>query len=364
MGFLKSFFAGCCLGFAFIIPGVSGGTMALMLGIYKRLLDAANQLKPSTVKLLLNSILRRDFGSAWGYAKRMDLAFLGLIFLGAVMMVVLLSKVMKVVLVTHHDPTYAFFFGLVLISIYFPYVMIRRKKVRHFILIFLTSLLMVGLGVKDKSSAIKKEKDKQSLKADLKVEHVNSVKKVTSANNIKSQKTHSYIYLSLAGVVAISAMILPGISGSFMLLMMGVYFAILSAVVAASSSVKPFLEGKTSFTEFWFNGHFDIITAVVIGVLIGAIFFTRLMSYLLKYFHDGTVACLTGLVLGSLYTIWPFSQKEKVGEKIIYGMPKLPSGDDPILLSAITFIAGSALVLFFVFQDRRKEAKKGAAKVN
>jgi uncharacterized membrane protein len=138
-----------------------------------------------------------------------------------------------------------------------------------------------------------------------------------------------------AGMIAISAMILPGISGSFLLLLMGAYFEILKAI-----TYRDFL----------------VLFVFALGCGIGILVFTRFLNFLLKRWHDLTMSFLLGLVLGSLWAIWPFKASTKVGDETIYlanQMPMAMSSD--VVLTTLTFLLGSVIVAIFIWLEQKQK---------
>jgi putative membrane protein len=147
------------------------------------------------------------------------------------------------------------------------------------------------------------------------------------------------VFIFVAGAAAISAMILPGVSGSFLLLLLGLYFDILQAII---------------------HRQLVILGIFALGCLIGMAFFTRLLSILLKKWHDLTMAFLLGLVLGSLWPLWPFKTMTTVGEETIYLANKIPErfgGNE--LITLITIVIGTLIVAAFIIMEKhlQKTAK-------
>ena len=139
-------------------------------------------------------------------------------------------------------------------------------------------------------------------------------------------------FLFMAGAIAISAMILPGISGAFILLLFGVYFEILEAIS---------------------NRDLVIIGVVAIGCCLGILVFTRFLNFVLAKYHDQTVMVLVGLMTGSLAGLWPFQAFELVGSKRIDLAPIIPTIDGNFYWTLVSFIAAGALVLSFLKLDKK-----------
>ncbi len=242
--YLYLFFTGTCMGAADIVPGVSGGTMAFIMGIYEELLDA---IKSFNLRLLRRA-LKFDVK---GCLQHVPWQFLLVLGTGILITLKLLADVVHGVL---EDPTgkiylYAFFFGLVLASIA---VLSRHIKwsTRAFIALgagAITAWLIVGL--------------------------------------VPAEMPHTAPYIFFSGMIAIMAMILPGISGSFILLILGQY----AFVVGALKDLD-----------------FKVFAIFGAGAAIGLCGFARVLSWLLKRYHALTIAALIGFMIGSLRKIWPF----------------------------------------------------------
>lgn len=234
---------GLAMGAANIIPGVSGGTIAFITGIYERLINALKSFDLEAVKLL--------FSGKWSaFAEKIDLPFLACIFLGVGIGIIGLAKVLGIAMENYEVLTLAFFFGLIIASIIGVGKQISKLTISS-ILGLAFGIIMAG-GI-----------------AFLPPAEANS----------------SFIYLTICGMVAICSMILPGLSGSYILLLMGNYLLVLQAINAIN---------------------IGILAPMALGCVLGMLFFSRLLSYLFKHFKDLTISLLTGFVIGSLAIIWPW----------------------------------------------------------
>ena len=231
---------GVGMGAADVVPGVSGGTIAFIVGIYDELIDSIKSINGKSLKLF--------FTGKWGaFWKAINGNFLISIVAGIAVSVFSLAKVITWLLTDHPVMVWAFFFGLVLASTWF-----------------------VGKDIK--------EWNKKTIPAFI----------IGVAGGFLFAETPSNLFfIFLCGAIAICAMILPGISGSFILVLLGKYFYIMEAV-------------KT----------FDIATLLVFlaGACIGITTFSRVLSYALKNFRNITLAVLTGFMLGSLNKVWPWKE--------------------------------------------------------
>ena len=347
MNYLKHLFDGIVIGIANIIPGVSGGTMALVLGIYERIILAINNISLNTIKAVFG-ILRfkkESFETFKIEMKKIDVLFLISIKLGALVAIIAFAKLMAYLLKDLHDPTYGFFFGLVIVSIIAPYKLIRKKT----IVVILFALIGVGaiFGVSQSVSG-KKLLKKAQIKQELKV----NAKSVSyKKNEVNKQKIIKYLFFFIAGAITVSAMILPGISGSLLLIIMGGYFELLLAINNVLSSNKRTMDDIILIGVFLF------------GCIFGIIVFSRLLNFLLKKWHDETMSFLTGLVIGSLWMIWPFKTSAVVGGETIYMVNCIPEAFGKMeLYTILSCIIGMILVAVFLFMDDRR--KKRAEVIN
>ncbi|HAJ94734.1 MAG TPA: hypothetical protein DCP02_00735, partial [Actinobacteria bacterium] len=266
---------GFIIGIANIIPGVSGGTVALILNIYKRMITSIGNLSFSTIKAIIKlfSFRKKHFYDFKKEMMRVDAPFLVLLLIGAAAAIIIFSNLITILLETRHDITYGFFFGLILVSIVIPFSKIKNKSFKVFLSILIGIILIIAL-----SFVISDEQQISNAKT------ANEMSMASQAIGIDID-IGKLIMMFLTGILVTSAMILPGISGSFIALVMGQYFLLLQAV-----SERDLL----------------ILGIFAIGGLIGLKFFAKVMNYLFKKCHDVFMAFISGLVLGSLWIMWPF----------------------------------------------------------
>ena len=236
---------GMAMGAADVVPGVSGGTIAFIVGIYDELINSIKSINGESLKLF--------FTGKWiAFCKQINAAFLFSIILGIGISIFSLAKVITWLLTDHPVLVWAFFFGLVLASTWFVSKDIKERNWKT-ILAFI-----VGAAV---------------------AYYITVATPAETPTNL--------LFIFLCGAIAICAMILPGISGSFILVLLGKYFFIMEAV-------------KT------FN--IKIILVFAAGALIGITTFSRLLSFALKHFRNITLSVLTGFMLGSLNKVWPWKE--------------------------------------------------------
>ena len=331
MNALRLFVNGFLIGLANIIPGMSGGTLALVLGIYERLISALRNIGTSTVKRILGifTFKRTAFLSFQDELRRIDFVFLLILGIGAVVAVLVSTNLIDFLFKSHHDATFGFFFGLVLTSIIIPLRMLKGFSWREFLISVVAVVLLVFIEEYKKTGA-------------------------NTASVVGDGLEISIINIALyfgCGALAISAMILPGVSGSFLLLAFGVYFRLISVI-------KEFLDSIPSI----FNGEIDpnfftnllILFFFALGCLFGLLVFTRLLNFLLDRFRNLTIAFLLGLMLGSLYGLWPFRRYVMIGEKRYDTDHILPNFDMNLVITLCVFLVGC--VIIYVFSRLDKEA--------
>jgi len=277
------------MGSADIIPGVSGGTMALILGIYERLLGAIRSFD----SVWLASLLKLRFAAAFA---RNDLFFLLPLGIGILSALLFFTRVVPLptLIHTHPESVYGLFFGLILASILILMKEVERYGVRE----VLTTLAGIAVGLA-----------------------------IVNLVPVETPTTAWFIFL--CGFVAISAMLLPGISGSFILLILGKYAYIIDALGQFNVSV---------------------ILAFGFGALSGLLVFSRTIIWLLKHYHQATLLVIKGILIGSLWVIWPFQDRvyETVRgkEKMVGATPLWPEALDGTVMASVAFmLAGFVLVM-------------------
>ena len=355
---------GFCLGVANIIPGVSGGTFLLVFGIYERVFLILNQINKAFVLKcleLVRSCFRQPvqgIKNIYAFSRETGFFFLFKLAAGTAVAILALSSLMKYLLLHYFCVTYSLFFGLILVSIIIPIKMLKRFDIRAVL------CLLVGIGITVWVSAMVNPYDKIKMKSDH-LARVFQVQATSAAgqegavpesgkmvSTVQGYSSGDYLYIALCGALAISATVLPGVSGSLVLILMGVYFDVISAI----SELKFF-----HLETFVFLGIFGI------GVLFGGLLFARLVSFVLLRYYNATMGFLGGLMVGSLYALWPFKKTvfmaqqyvKQAGEVICLknvavqtNINVLPTQDDPVIAAFFFFILGCIIMMLFV----RKEA--------
>ncbi len=275
------------MGIADLVPGVSGGTIALITGIYQRLINAIASINLNT----LHRVLKGQISSAW---KQIDGWFLLSVFLGMISAIFIFAGLIKYLLSNHSVLTWSFFFGLIVSSAVLLITQNLSNKMLNWF------LLVIGV----------------------------FVGYILSTQSISGMPSGS-LGIFLAGMIAISAMILPGISGSLILILLGKYQSLLNAV-----------ENREWLTLFTF----------AVGCLIGLMVFSRLLKWLMAHFYQATIYGLAGLMLGTLFKVWPW--------KSVSGNILPFQHDHPKLTLAIFMMA--IAVVFVVLLSRVKKNNKKA----
>ncbi len=282
------------MGAADVVPGVSGGTIAFITGIYEELLNSIRSVNGEAVKLLLR------FNVA-GFWKHINGNFLIVLLAGIGVAIASLSRLILYLLQNHTEMLWSFFFGLIVASA----VVVAKKITRWRPGVVLAGLIGIALAYY-----------------------------ITVATPAQTPEAYWFVFLS--GAIAICAMILPGISGSFILVLLAKYEFIMLAVK---------------------NLRLDIIAVFGVGCMVGILSFSHLLNWMLKHYHNITVALLTGFMVGSLNKVWPWKQtletytdrhgeiKPLVQENVLPTDYLQLTGEEPFLLYGILLaIFGFALV--------------------
>jgi len=332
---IKEIFSGFVVGIANIIPGVSGGTLLFLLGLYERTINAINNVKPGAILTLFRgsrgktrvSGLRRN--TFMDEANVLGFTFLARLIIGAGAAILMLSGLMKYLLDEHFSNTFAFFFGLIAVSTALSIKMLNKVRpilIIHFIIgaaitVGVTAAVNPAENAKQKSEHYKSVLvDKNNDGGTAAVKSASNNKNSSAAVSTPTKKNSSTVsaktnssdtppsqrfkytgrytpyemgFGALAGAIAISAMILPGLSGSLILILLGQYYEVISAISCLKSLQLDY---------------FVFLTAVGLGMIFGILAFARVIKFVFERFYNGTVAVLIGLTAGSLYALWPFKK--------------------------------------------------------
>ena len=292
------------MGAADVVPGVSGGTIAFISGIYEELLETINAINFGVFKTLKNNGIK----AAW---KSINGNFIVTLFLGIGISIASLAKFISYVLEAHPILIWSFFFGLVLASILYV-----GKQVKSWNAGSIVSLI-IGTGL---------------------AFWITILPPLSSSNELW--------FIFVSGMIAICAMILPGISGSFILLLMGSYQTVLVAV-----------KDKEFYT----------IVVFMLGAIMGLLSFSKVLKWMFAKYHDLTIAVLTGFLIGSLNKLWPW----KINKELLYThsdgkkdflqenvFPAEIVGEPQVMYAVAFCILGAGLILGMeLVAKKRKKAQ-------
>ena len=293
--YLVIFFKGIAMGAADVVPGVSGGTIAFISGIYEELLASISAINIANLKLLKNE----GFKAAW---KAINGNFLLALLSGIFISIISLAKLITWLLENKPILVWSFFFGLVLASILFVSKQITKWNASAIILFIIGAVAAYYITILHPAIS----------------------------------ESSSLLFYFFAGALAICAMILPGISGSFILVLLGAYKPILKALDA--------LQYKD----------IKLLAVVAFGAVVGILSFSKLLNWLFDHHKNSTLAVLTGFILGSLNKIWPWKETltwrlDSHGVKIPFNeqsvSPFSYQGDPQLMMAIILLIAGFLLII-------------------
>jgi len=282
---------GFCMGSADIVPGVSGGTMALILGIYERLLTAIRSFDESWLKSLFKFRVKEALA-------RNDLVFLLPLGVGIVLALLFFTKVIPLptLIVTQPELVYGLFFGLILASI-----VILMGEVDHY---GPTEIIIAIAGV---------------------------LLGFTIVNLVPVETPTAAWFIFLSGFIAITAMLLPGISGSFILLILGKYAYVINALA-----------------EF----NISVIVTFAAGALTGVVVFSRAIVWLLQHYRQTTLLLIKGILIGSLWMIWPFQERiyETIRgkEKLVSTTPIWPEALNGMVMASVALLVAGFFVVILI----------------
>ena len=283
---------GMAMGAADVVPGVSGGTIAFISGIYEELLGSISNVNFG----LLKTLKKEGFKVAW---KEVNGNFLLSLFIGIFISIVSLAKAIKFLLENEPVLLWSFFFGLVLASIIYIAKQITKWNSIAIIVLVLGAFLAYY---------------------------------ITTLNPLVSENS-SLFFMFIAGAIAICAMILPGISGAFILVLLGAYKPVLAAVN---------------------DRDYKTIAAVGLGAIIGLLTFSKVLKWLFAHYKNYTLAVLTGFIIGSLNKIWPWKETltwrtNSHGVEVPFNQQSVSpfsfDGDAQFTMAIILSIVGFSLIL-------------------
>lgn len=387
---LKVIFLGICMGAADIVPGISGGTVAFIMGFYENLLKSIKSFDAQAFKLIFQFKVRSFFQRVgWEYLLALisGIAF-SFITLASFFDYVLGHEVYRVFL-------YSGFLGLILASIVYCAKQLRTWRWNYLfplacgiaIAFFLTD---ADLKVNSDESVFDIRIPAQTAWQEKPIQNYDSGNQVlqsvpgTTVAAMLAKKfitSETYVYnhslkkegtlgefslpelhrgidwlLVCGGAIAISAMLLPGISGSYLLTVLGMYPVAITAITDFVASAK----------QLQFDGDaFMVLGSLMLGIVIGALLFSHVVVWLLKNFHDCTIIALTGFMIGALRSVWPFwtyayrllPLKLEKGLQIELLDPTMPSLSSAIFWISLFFAVGGFVLVFVIefFADKKSK---------
>jgi len=283
---------GMAMGAADVVPGVSGGTIAFISGIYEELLTSISSIKFSSIKLLKD----KGFKVFW---KTINGNFLLALVIGIFISILSLAKIISWLLENEPILVWSFFFGLVLASILFIGKQITKWTILSVVLFLIGAVIAY---------------------------YITTLQPLVSENS-------SPLFLFIAGALAICAMILPGISGSFILVLLGAYKPVLDAI---------------------HDRDFKLLAILASGAIIGLLSFSKVLKWLFNHYKNLTLAVLTGFILGSLNKIWPWKETltwrtNSEGIKVPFNEQSISpfsfEGDAQFTMAIVLAIIGFAVII-------------------
>ena len=250
--YILLFLKGIGMGVANVIPGVSGGTIALITRIYEELIESIKSLDINAIRLLTSLRIKE-------FLVYTNFYFLVTVFMGSIVSLFSIASVLKYLFLNYPIFIWAFFFGLILASVYFVGQRITKWTISNILLLIIGTIIAISISF------------------------------FTPAN-----ENENLFFVFICGIVGISGMILPGLSGSFILILMGNYELLMVEAI----------------TEL----NYLLLSVFCIGSVFGLISFSHVLAWLFRKYKDSTLSILTGFILGSLSIIWPW---KKVTESII-----------------------------------------------
>ena len=305
MQYLVIFIKGMMMGAADIIPGISGGTVALITGIYEKLLKSINSISWKTIV----QVKKNGLKFVW---KKINGRFLLTLLSGIITSILLFSWILEWLFKNESIALWSFFFGILLASfIFLIKIEIQKKTISFF-------SLLIGIFLSYQ------------------------ITKITPS----SIQTVSPWYIFVTGFFGITAMILPGISGAYILLLMGVYQTILSNIRQAQQLIF-------SFNKEVLIDVAQVLGIFFLGIIFGIKFFAKFLAFILENYRRYTMSFLIGLMIGSLNKIWPWQNITKKNNSItdhqmIPVFPQNYNGGDPEMNKAIAFLFLGFISIFIL----------------
>lgn len=297
--YISTFFKGMAMGIVNVIP-VSSGTVSLIIGVFERFINSIKSLNLKAFKLLFK-------GEFSEFAKRTDIKFLLTLLIGIMAGMVLTAISLKAIFKKYEVYAYAFFIGLIVASIIYVLGMIGKKTPKMIILMIIAAVISFFLSIKS-----------------------------------NPYPNDNFLYLILCGVIGSLGMIVPGISGSHLMLLMGNYELIVTQAIPQIAKWSTFGQGMMILLPF------------VIGAVASIISVSYLLSWLMKEYRNETLSVLSGFMIGSLPVVYPWKE-------VLPGMYDyyfyFPPMNNEFVVAVVMAVVGASLVLVLSHYSKKKEER-------
>ena len=297
--YISTFFKGMAMGIVNVIP-VSSGTVSLIIGVFERFINSIKSLNLKAFKLLFK-------GEFSEFAKMTDIKFLLTLIFGIMAGMILTAISLKAIFKQYEALAYAFFMGLIIASVVYVLGMIGKKSTKMILLMIVAAAISFYLSIKS-----------------------------------NPYPNDNFLYLILCGIVGSLGMIVPGISGSHLMMVMGNYELIVTHALPAIAKLSTFGEGMMILLPF------------VIGAVISIVSISYLLSWLMKEFRNETLSVLSGFMIGSLPVVYPW--KEVLPGMYDYTF-HLPPMNGQFVMALVMAIVGASLVLILSYYSKKKEER-------
>ena len=296
---ITTFFKGMAMGIVNVIP-VSSGTVSLIIGVFERFINSIKSLNLKAFKLLFK-------GEFSEFAKKTDFKFLLTLIIGIMAGMILTAISLKAIFKQYEVYAYAFFIGLIIASVVYVLGMIGKKTPKMIILMLIAIVVSFYLSIKS-----------------------------------NPYPNDDFLYLILCGIIGSLGMIVPGISGSHLMMVMGNYELIVTQALPAITKLSTFGQG------------FMVLLPFVIGAVISIISISYLLSWLMKEYRNETLSVLSGFMIGSLPVVYPW--KEVLPGMYDYSF-HLPPMTGEFVVAVVMAVVGAALVLILSHLSKKKEER-------
>lgn len=297
---IKMFVKGMIMGAVNVFP-VSSGTASLILGVFERFVNAIKALNHKNFEYFRK-------GEVSEFARRTDIKFLVTIVLGLLSGMVLTSIFLKQTLKSYEVYTWSFFIGLILASVVYVLKRIEKLNVKNIVLFLLGMAVSFFLSIKS-----------------------------------NPYSNDNFLYLFLCGIVGATGMVVPGVSGSHLMLLMGNYELIVTEAIPALTKASTFMHGA------------KILLPFVLGAIVSIVSFSHLLSWLMRDYRDSTLTVLAGFMLGSLPVVYPW--KEPTTDMMDYVF-HLPTWNRELLMATVMVALGAVTVYVLELMARHTERKQ------